>query len=137
MKRHFRNIRHNKTIQILIVFSLAFFLYTMGFIGMIAPESRAKSLQFTTLYNYCEFACCDAFAEVSFTIRTILVFLAIAVSGYLIETAGVNTGKFLGAIHMENAGIGCIKYSLNHRSLTGYCWFMLHLPFLKNVTFTI
>jgi len=97
MKRYFRNIRHNKTIQILIVFSLAFFLYTMGFIGMIAPESRAKSLQLTPYTIIASLLVLMLFAEVSFTINTILVFLAIAVSGYLIEAAGVNTGKIFGS----------------------------------------
>lgn len=37
------------------------------------------------------------FAEVSFTLKTILIFLTIAVSGYLIEAAGVNTGKIFGS----------------------------------------
>jgi putative membrane protein len=96
MKRPFRNIRQNKTIQVLIVFSLTFFLYTMGFIGIIAPESRAESVQLTPLALILSLIIVLPFAEASLQPKTILVFLSIAISGYLIEVAGVNTGKIFG-----------------------------------------
>ena len=96
MKRSFRNIRHHKTIQILILFSLAFFLYTMGCIRIIAPESRAEAVRLTPYTIILSLLIVMFFAEVSFKRKTILIFLTIALSGYLIEAAGVNTGKIFG-----------------------------------------
>lgn len=96
MKRIFIKIRHNKTVQILVVFSLAFFLYAMGLIGILAPGSRAESVQLTTLTLILSLVVVMLFAEVSFSLKTILVFLAIAAAGYLVEAAGVITGKIFG-----------------------------------------
>ncbi|MBN2213099.1 MAG: carotenoid biosynthesis protein [Bacteroidales bacterium] len=97
MKRFLTNIRHNKTVQIIVILLLAFFLYLMGFIGMIEPESRAESARLTPLTLILSLLVVMLFAEASFTIRTVLVFLAIAVAGYLIEAAGVNTGRIFGS----------------------------------------
>lgn len=115
-------IRNNKAIQILIVFSLAFFLYTMGFIGMIAPESRAESLQLTPLTLLLSLLVVMIFAEFSFTARTILVLLSIAVAGFFIEAAGVNTGKIFGSYtYGETLGLSLLNTPL----IIGLNWLFL------------
>lgn len=122
MKLSFGNIKHNKTVQILIVFSLAFFLYTMGLIGIIAPESREESVRLTPLTLILSLLVVMLFAEFSFTIKTTLLFLIIAVSGYFIEALGVNTGKIFGNY---TYGITLGLSILNTPLLIGLNWLFL------------
>ena len=96
MKVSLENIRQNKAVQVIVVLALAFFLYTMGCIGIIAPESRAEAVRLTPYTIILSFLVAMIFAKCSFGFKTILVFLAIAISGYFIEAAGVNTGKIFG-----------------------------------------
>lgn len=96
MNRTFKNFRNNRTIQILVILSLAFFLYTMGCIGMLTPETKLQSLHFTPLTILLSLIVVLLFAETKYSLRTILTFLFIAVSGFLIEAAGVNTGIIFG-----------------------------------------
>ena len=96
MKKSLESIRQNKAVQVIVVLSLAFFLYTMGLIGIATPESRAESVQLTPLALILSLIVTMLFAEDSFTFKTVLIFLTIALSGYLVEAAGVNTGKIFG-----------------------------------------
>ncbi len=122
MKDIFKKIRKHKIVQVLVVLSLAFFLYTMGLIGIIAPESRAESVQLTPVTLMLSLLVVMLFAEVSFTFKTTLIFLIIAASGYLIEAVGVNTGKIFGSYEYGKT----LGYSiLNTPVLIGLNWLFL------------
>jgi putative membrane protein len=122
MKISLRKIRQNKTIQILVVLSLAFFLYTMGFIGIIEPESRARSVQLTPFTLILSLLIVMLFAEFSFTVKTTLLFFFIALSGYLIEALGVNTGIIFGSYEYgKTLGLSI----LNTPVLIGLNWLFL------------
>jgi uncharacterized membrane protein len=122
MRRYFKKIRNNKILQVLIVLSLAFFLYTMGLIGMIVTESGEASVKLTPLTLILSLLVVMLYAEFLPAIRTILIFLVIAVSGYLIEALGVNTGKIFGTyVYGKTLGLSI----LNTPVLIGLNWLFL------------
>jgi len=97
MNNLIRNIKHKGKVQIIILLCLAFFVFTIGFIGIIRPETHAISLKFTPYAIILSLLIVLFYAEGPYTLKTVLIFLLIAATGYFIEVFGVNTHKIFGS----------------------------------------
>lgn len=106
----------NKVNRFLISF------YLIGSLGFILPFSAsifALLIKWVLLFNV---LLLFAYHESSFSFKTILVFFAIAISGYVIEVIGVETGRIFGNYHYGNSlGIKIFNTPL----LIGLNWLML------------
>jgi putative membrane protein len=97
MNNLFRNTGIKSNVQIGTLLCLALFVYTIGYIGITIPETRAKSLQFTPYAIALSLIVVLIFAEKSYTLKTILILIAIAALGYFIEVIGIGTHKIFGS----------------------------------------
>lgn len=122
MNSNVRKLSSRGSIQILILVCLAFFVFTMGFIGIIIPETHAKSLQFTPLALALSLLIVLIFAESSYTPKSILIFTLIAVLGYFIEVIGIHTHRIFGFYtYGKTLGFGLFDTPL----IIGFNWLFL------------
>jgi putative membrane protein len=105
-------------------FVIAFFIvfYVVGIIGMALPVSQPLFIKLVPVALLLSLVAILLFHQPAFDFKTILVFSFIAVSGYIIEVIGVNTGLIFGHYGYGNA-LG-IKI-LNTPLLIGLNWLML------------
>jgi len=96
MNSNLRKLSSRGFVQVLILVCLAFFVFTMGFIGIITPDTHAKSLQLTPVALMLSLLIVLLFAENPYTLKSILIFILIAVLGYFIEVIGIRTHRIFG-----------------------------------------
>ncbi len=96
MSERIRNIAGNRFIQMASVLGLAFFAYTMGIIGILSPETREKSLKATPYIIVLGLVVVLFFERTNWSLKTVMVFIGIALAGYLIEVIGIHTRLIFG-----------------------------------------
>lgn len=75
---------------------IAFFVYGMGIVSILTPATREAALPMTPIALLLTTAVLLFFARTVYTRRMILVFIAIALIGFLVELVGVQTGWIFG-----------------------------------------
>lgn len=75
---------------------IAFFVYGMGIVSILTPATREAALPMTPIALLLTTAVLLFFARTVYTRRMIFVFTAIALIGFLVELAGVQTGWIFG-----------------------------------------
>ena len=75
---------------------IAFFVYGMGIVSILTPATREAALPMTPIALLLTTAVLLFFARTVYTRRMILVFIAIALIGFLVELIGVQTGWIFG-----------------------------------------
>ena len=83
-------------VQVTIFTALIFFIFTMGYIGILIPETRAISVRVTPYIIMLSLLSVLYFVK-PYTFKKVLIFLIIAVFGFFIEVIGVNTQKIFGS----------------------------------------
>ncbi|MBN1413546.1 MAG: carotenoid biosynthesis protein [Bacteroidales bacterium] len=122
MNNFFRCIKHKSKARIVILLCLAFFVFTIGFLGLIYPGTHSRSLQFTPYAIMLSLVVVLFYAEQPYSLKTILIFLTIAAAGYFIEVIGVNTQKIFGSYRYGKT----LGFSLfNTPLLIGINWLLL------------
>jgi bisanhydrobacterioruberin hydratase len=96
--------------------------YLVGIVGTAAPFSRELFLNLFPLAQILSFSVILIFHRETFDRKTIVVLMMIAIMGFLIEVAGVNTGFIFGIYEYGNS-LG-VKM-LNTPWLIGLNWVML------------
>lgn len=90
---------HRKPVLFTIWGLLAFFVYVMGTLMIIQPVTRPEALRMTPVALLLTTVVLFFFANTKYNGRMILVFITIAVIGFLAELAGVQTGYIFGKYH--------------------------------------
>lgn len=85
-----------KPFRIGIWLLLAFFVYAMGTVSILNPDTRTEALRMTPVALLLTTAVLLFFAGAAYTWRMAAVLSAIAVIGFLAELAGVQTGWIFG-----------------------------------------
>lgn len=100
------NLISRKTFRLAVWVLLAFFVYAMGIVSILNPETRHEALRMTPLALLLTTAVLFFFAQTRYTWRMGIVFLSIAVIGFLAELLGIQTGRFFGHYsYTSNFGI--------------------------------
>lgn len=111
-------LRQNK--KLVIIFFAVF--YTVGFFGTIIPFTHFFFGKLFPLALILSFSAILLFHEQKFDLKTILVLVITAISGFFIEVAGVKTHTIFGSYFYGNAlGIKVLDTPL----LIGINWAML------------
>lgn len=98
-----------RSVQIVTLACVAFFIYIMGCIWLLDPHTHQAAIRFTPAALLASTFILLTFSEAPFTTRKILVFVAIVVLGYLLEVAGVKTGLIFGQ-YAYGTGLGYKLY---------------------------
>ena len=129
------NANPRGSLPVIVMKILALFIFTMGCIWILIPETHAKIRQVHTLGHSREPACCPFFCKSAYTRKTILILTAIAVSGYFIEVIGINTGRIFGLYtYGKTLGLPVQHSFINRHQLafSGVCFFFnfrkIHYP---------
>ncbi len=91
-----RELAWKRTFRWAILAAVAFFVYFMGAVLIIRPDTRTAALEATPLALSISTVVLFAFARFRFGIRSVTVCAVIVLAGYLVEVAGVNTGVLFG-----------------------------------------
>jgi putative membrane protein len=81
-------------VQVTIFTALIFFIFTMGYIGILIPETRAISVRVTPYIIMLSLLSVLYFVK-PYTFKKVLIFLIIAVFGFFIEFIGKTLGLSL------------------------------------------
>lgn len=94
-----------RSVQIVTLALVAFFIYVMGSIWLLDPHTRQAALRVIPVALLASTVILLFFSEAPYTPRKILVFVAIVLLGYLLEVIGVKTGLIFGQ-YTYGCGLG-------------------------------
>lgn len=95
----------NRIFGWLVLCIIAFLVYGMGVVLMLDPEQRAESLRYTPVALLISTAVLLLFHPARIGKKTLLYWMVIAVSGYLLEVVGIQTGLLFGRyVYAESLG---------------------------------
>lgn len=94
-----------RSVQIVTLALVAFFIYVMGSIWLLDPHTRQAALRVIPVALLASTVILLFFSEAPYTPRKILVFVAIVLLGYLLEIIGVKTGLIFGQ-YTYGSGLG-------------------------------
>lgn len=95
-----------RTIPIITWILLAFLVYGMGIVTILDPATRTESLRMTPVALLISTAVLFFFAKTTYNRRMVVVFISIAVLGFLVELLGVQTGWVFGSYsYTSNFGV--------------------------------
>lgn len=121
---HFKSFAVHTTAQKVTLILVIF--YIVGVIGFIVPQTHHLFLMLTKWALMLNFGLLIWFHQTKFTLKSVLVFSAIFLFGFLIEVVGVNTGIIFGN-YQYGSGLG-IKI-MNTPLMIGVNWLMLSYCF--------
>jgi bisanhydrobacterioruberin hydratase len=90
-----RKITHPK-ISFAVSIAVSIFLFFMGFIRIVNAETREATIKMIPVMIIYSCLLVYLFSYFSFKVKDGIVLMLIALTGYLIEVAGVNTGVIFG-----------------------------------------
>jgi uncharacterized membrane protein len=96
MSQVIRIPKHKTSLFVIVIKIFALFIFTMGCIWILIPNTQAISVRFTPWVILGSLLAVLFFIKSAYTRKTVLILTAIAVSGYFIEVIGVNTGLIFG-----------------------------------------